>query len=76
MGDVVIETAGTMATFTFKSVYDPSKVQEEVFNRMVVFQQRQREMVRDTTAEQFVQAVTEYHHLAEKSGVFPSSSSQ
>jgi len=48
---VVIETAGTAATFTFFSVYDPRAVQQEIFNRMVAYQegQRQRERVREDT---------------------------
>jgi len=51
LGDVVIETAGTAATFTFFSVYDPSAVQQEIFNRMVAYQEsrRQRERVREDT---------------------------
>ena len=51
LGDVVIETAGTAATFTFFSVYDPRAVQQEIFNRMVAYQegQRQRERVREDT---------------------------
>ncbi len=66
MGNVVIETAGTEATFTFDLVYDPSAIQEEIFNRMVLYQQKQRERERDATAAQLVEVVAEYHHLWEK----------
>jgi uncharacterized membrane protein YdbT with pleckstrin-like domain len=43
MGDVIIETAGTEATFTFKNVFDPASVTIEVFNRWSLYQQRERE---------------------------------
>lgn len=66
MGDVVIETAGTEATFTFKKIFNPSGVQEEVFNRMVRFQQRQREKARDSTTDRLVEVIAEYHRLHEK----------
>jgi hypothetical protein len=68
MGNVVIETAGTEATFTFDMVYDPSGVQEEIFNRMVLYQQRQRERERDNTTAQLVEVIGEYHRLMEKTG--------
>jgi uncharacterized membrane protein YdbT with pleckstrin-like domain len=66
MGDVVIETAGSERTFTFDHVFNPSGVQEEIFNRMVLFQQRQREQVRDATTDRLVEVVAEYHRLLEK----------
>jgi len=63
MGDVTIETAGTEKTFTFQGVFDPSTVQQEIFNRTVAYQEsrRQRDRVREDTrmAEWF----GEYHHL-------------
>ncbi|RME61137.1 hypothetical protein D6779_00650, partial [Candidatus Parcubacteria bacterium] len=67
MGDVIIETAGTQATFTFEQVYNPSGVQEEIFNRMVAFQQKEREKQRDATTEELVEMLAEYHHLLQKS---------
>jgi hypothetical protein len=69
MGDVIIETAGTEATFTFEKVFDPSGVQEEIFNRMVLFQQQQRAQMRDATANQVVEYIAEYHHLLKRAGV-------
>ncbi len=71
MGNVVIETAGTEATFTFDMVYDPSGVQEQIFNRMVLYQQRQRERERDNTTAQLVEVIGEYHRLMEKTGTLP-----
>lgn len=66
LGDVIIETAGTEQTFTFDKVFDPSGVQEEIFNRMVRYQQRQREQYRDANADQLVNILAEYHHLFER----------
>lgn len=66
LGDVIIETAGTERTFTFEKVFDPSGVQEEIFHRMVLYQQNQREKMRDLTAKQTVEIIAEYHNLLEK----------
>ncbi len=66
MGDVVIETAGTKDTFTFRKVFNPSDIQQEIFNRMVLFQQRKRDQERDNTTNQLVQVIGEYHNLSEK----------
>jgi hypothetical protein len=74
LGDVVIETAGTEATFTFKQVFNPSAVQEEIFNRMVLFQQHQREQSRDVTTSQLVEYIAEYHRLMERTGELPKKS--
>lgn len=63
LGDVTIETAGTGRTFTFSKVFKPSEVQDEVFKRWDVFQQRRRELVRDTTARQVVNVLGEYHDM-------------
>lgn len=70
MGNVVIETAGTEATFTFDKVYDPSGVQEQIFNRMVLYQQRQRERERDNNSARLVEVIGEYHRLMEKTGTY------
>jgi len=66
LGDVTIETAGTERTFTFEKVFKPSLVQEEIFNRMVRFQQRQRERERDSNTDRLVEVIKEYHHLSQK----------
>jgi hypothetical protein len=69
LGTVVIETAGTERTFTFDKVFRPSAIQEEIFNRMVLFQQRQRERARDANTDRLVEVLAEYHHLMEKADV-------
>jgi hypothetical protein len=71
LGTVVIETAGTERTFTFEKVFNPSAIQEEIFNRMVLFQQRQREQARDATTDRLVEVVAEYHNLFKKTTPLP-----
>jgi len=71
IGNVVIETAGTERTFTFEQVFDPSGVQEEIFNRMVRYQQMQRERTRDATTDRVVEAIEQYHNLNEKAKDLP-----
>lgn len=66
LGNVVIETASKEGVFTFEKVYNPSSVQDEIFNRWAVFQQRQRERARDATTQQVVKVLGEYHHLSQK----------
>jgi len=66
LGTVVIETAGTERTFTFQKIFNPSAVQEEIFKRMVLYQQRQREKARDANTDRLVEVLAEYHHLMEK----------
>lgn len=63
MGSVVIETAGTAATFTFVNVFDPSAIQQEVFNRMVAYQERQRQQQRIREDTRTAEWVSEYHFL-------------
>jgi CRP-like cAMP-binding protein len=64
LGDVVIETAGAGRTFTFEKVFDPSSVQDEIFRRWDAFQQRRRELIRDSTTKQVVSVLGEYHDIA------------
>ncbi len=66
LGDVIIETAGTEETFTFKKVFNPAAVSEEIFNRMAVFQQKEREKQRDATNRQVMEVLREYHKLISK----------
>jgi uncharacterized membrane protein YdbT with pleckstrin-like domain len=63
MGSVVIETAGTAATFTFVNVFDPSAIQQEVFNRMVAYQEKQRQQRRVREDTRTADWVGEYHLL-------------
>jgi uncharacterized membrane protein YdbT with pleckstrin-like domain len=63
LGDVIIETAGSEETFTFEKVFDPASVREEVFNRWAVYQQKQKEAMRDATNQQVMNALSEYHKL-------------
>ena len=66
MGTVIIETAGTKETFTFVNVMNPSAVQQEIFNRMVRAQQREREERRDATTRDLLSVFAEYQNLLER----------
>jgi membrane protein YdbS with pleckstrin-like domain len=66
MGNVIIETAGSKQTFSFHKVYNPSGVQQEIFNRMVRVQQREREQRRSTSSQDIIKVFTEYQYLLEK----------
>jgi len=65
MGNVIIETAGTEETFTFRYVYDPTSVNKEIFNRWSLYQQRKREKARDATTKQVLDVLKEYHRLSQ-----------
>lgn len=66
MGNVIIETAGTQETFTFNMVFDPASVTREIFNRWAQYQQREREKARDSTTNQILDVLKEYHELSHK----------
>jgi uncharacterized membrane protein YdbT with pleckstrin-like domain len=61
MGDVIIRTAGTGTPFTFEKVYNPSHVQEEIFNRWDKYQQQKKEKNRDDANKQIITVIGEYH---------------
>jgi uncharacterized membrane protein YdbT with pleckstrin-like domain len=63
MGDVVIETAGTAETFTFRRVFDPSSIQQEIVNRMVAYQEDRRRQQRIQEDIRNAQWFGEYHQL-------------
>jgi hypothetical protein len=63
LGNVIIQTAGTGGNFTFKQVFNPSAVQEEIFRRWDVYQQLKREKQRDETTRQVVAVLGEYHEM-------------
>lgn len=63
MGDVTIETAGTAETFTFHEVFDPSAIQQEIFNRMVAYQETRRERDQFREDTRMAEWFGEYHHL-------------
>jgi uncharacterized membrane protein YdbT with pleckstrin-like domain len=66
MGTVIIETAGSADTFTFKKVFNPNAIQQEIFNRMVMVQQRERQRKRDATTNELLRLIGEYQNLLEK----------
>ena len=64
MGDVVIQTAGTIGTFTFKQVYNPRDVQQEIFNRWVAHKENERRKARTAEEKRYTRWLGEYHELA------------
>ena len=63
MGNVIIETAGSEGRFTFRKVYNPTAVNKEIFNRWAIYQQRQHERQRDTTNQEVMEILKEYHRI-------------
>jgi hypothetical protein len=63
LGDVTIQTAGTGGNFTFKQVFNPSSVQEEIFRRWDAYQKQKREAQRDNTTQNVVAVLGEYHEM-------------
>jgi hypothetical protein len=63
MGDVFIETAAVAGNFTFNKVYDPSAVQQEIFNRMVAYQEERRRQQRIREDTRWAEWFQEYHNL-------------
>ncbi len=68
MWDVVIETAGTMDTFTFKQVYDYRGVQQEISKRLFAFKEQQRQKERAKGEKRFTQWLGEYHTMSGEVG--------
>jgi membrane protein YdbS with pleckstrin-like domain len=67
LGNVVIQTAGTGGHFTFKQVFNPSSVQEEIFRRWDAYQRQKREKQRDDATRQMVSVLGEYHEMTNPS---------
>jgi uncharacterized membrane protein YdbT with pleckstrin-like domain len=68
MGSVFIETAAVTGNFTFVNVFNPSRVQQEIYNRMVAFQEERRRQERVREDERMASWFAEYYHLREKGG--------
>jgi len=68
MGDVIIETAGTMDTFTFEQVYDYRAVQREISKRLFAFKEQQRQKTRAKDEKRFTKWLGEYHTLSGEVG--------
>ena len=68
MGDVIIETAGTADTFTFKEVYDYREVQQEISKRLIAFKEAERKKTRGEEERRYIRWLGEYHDLQQESG--------
>ncbi|RMF37714.1 MAG: hypothetical protein D6759_02000 [Chloroflexi bacterium] len=62
-GTIEIETAGEVGAFEFKNVYDPRRVQQEIFAHMDELQQRQRESEERRRLRQFADWFAIYDEL-------------
>ncbi len=74
-GTVVIETAGEAGSFDFKYVHDPRRVQEDIFNRLENFKQKEREAQQRDRNAAMAEWFEVYHELRQeqdKQGVFKS----
>ncbi len=67
-GNVVIETAGREAAFTFSWVHRPRRVQEEVFARMDAFREKERRRQRERRAHELLDWFATYADLSEEEG--------
>ncbi len=63
VGHVVIETAGTEMTFTFKWVYNPSAVQQEIFKRWLAYKETQIAQDRAYEEQRLVRWIGEFYDL-------------
>lgn len=63
-GNVVIETAGSEAAFTFSWVHQPRRVQEEVFARLDAFRERERQQQSERRAQELLDWFATYTDLS------------
>jgi CRP-like cAMP-binding protein/membrane protein YdbS with pleckstrin-like domain len=75
-GNVVIETAGREAVFTFSWVHQPRRVQEEVFARMDAFREGERQRQRESRSDELLDWFTTYSDLAREEGDTPDEESE
>lgn len=65
MGNVVIETAGTMDTFTFEQVFNYKQVQQEISKRLFAYKRREREKTRADEEQRFTHWLGEFHDITQ-----------
>lgn len=63
IGHVVIETAGTEMTFTFKWVYNPAEVQQEIFMRWLAYKENKIQQDRSYEEKRFARWLGEFYNL-------------
>jgi uncharacterized membrane protein YdbT with pleckstrin-like domain len=63
MGTVTIETASINGTFTFHHVFNPSGIQQEIFNRTAAFQEKRRQQERLREDTKMAEWFGEYYNL-------------
>jgi len=62
-GNVIIETAGRDAVFTFSWVHEPRRVQQEVFARMDAFREREQQRQKEQRADELLDWFATYGDL-------------
>jgi uncharacterized membrane protein YdbT with pleckstrin-like domain len=65
MGSVFIDTAAVAGNFTFENVFDPSAVQQEIYNRMVAYQEEKRRKERARQDQRMADWFSEYYQFRE-----------
>jgi hypothetical protein len=63
MGTVTIETAATTGIFTFHHVFNPSGIQQEIFNRTAAYQENRRRQERLREDTKMAEWFSEYYHM-------------
>ncbi len=66
LGHIIIETTNGQPPFTLSYVFNPSAVQQDIFQRLLAFQEQQHTKERQVATGQIVEMIGEYHHLFKK----------
>jgi hypothetical protein len=66
MGDVFIDTKAGPKAFTFEAVHNPAGVQQEIFARVLAYQERVRREESQHRVEELSHWFGEYHQLREE----------
>ncbi|MBC7250549.1 MAG: cyclic nucleotide-binding domain-containing protein [Anaerolineae bacterium] len=61
MGNVYIDTAGTSKAFTFEQVHNPAGMQEEIFHRLIAYNEQAQQEARQRQREEFSEWFRIYH---------------
>jgi hypothetical protein len=67
-GSVIVETAAATGSFTFDDVYNPARVQEEVFARIERLRTADQKAARERRGDELAEWFRAYHTLAKDAG--------
>jgi hypothetical protein len=68
LGDVIIDTAGSPAAYTFESVHNPLAVQQEIFSRIHAYREQKSREASQAEIKRWADWFAEYHRLASGQG--------